>query len=96
MIVIINLDVEKSLICSKLGNVEIKTTYLVNNYYYDFVYGEFDFNLRHVLNVYGSSCNFWDLTIDTCDKSFCLSFNNLNEVLDFIIKVTFVLGMFYD
>lgn len=45
------------------GATDIGYYLLVNNYGYTFFHNGTKYDLRHWLNAYGSSCDFWDIML---------------------------------
>lgn len=60
----------------KFGCKNIVIDLLVNNYFITFEYDYREYKIEHILNVYGSSVDYWELK----DKSY----NTLEELLNSI------------
>ena len=58
------------------GCEDIEYTSLVNNYFISFTYNQKRHTAEHILSVYGSNVDFWELS----DKAF----STLPELLDYI------------
>lgn len=61
------------------GCKEVQRHNNVYNYYYVFLKGKKKHFLEHVLNVYGESCNIWEID----DKTF----DNFDEALKYIKSI---------
>ena len=60
------------------GCEEIEYTNLVNNYFISFTYNESRFTIEHILNVYGASVDYWELSTPY------QTFSTLEELLNHI------------
>lgn len=47
----------------EFGASDITYDTLINNYYISFTYNNEKYTIEHILNVYGVSCDFWELCI---------------------------------
>ena len=63
------------------GCKEIKYDNLVNNYYINFTYKGKKFTLEHILNVYGTEVDVWELY---SQEKRTKSFSTLKEALNYI------------
>ena len=69
---------EEKEMLERFGCKDIEYTSLVNNYFISFTYNESRFTIEHILNVYGASVDYWELSTPY------QTFSTLEELLNHI------------